>query len=152
MPKHDRTMPAGPLQQWLTQKGRGSKSALATKLKLENQAVLTNWLSRGIPLHRFHDVCEAIGITENRYRAEAGLNVRGKVQGELDTTELLSHFEALPVGLRAYIVRKARLLREIWDSNPILHAVFTPPKDVTRYREWEREIEALILKLKPDAE
>lgn len=145
-----RTIQPTPLRYWLAQQKRGAKAELAKKLKLGSPAVLTNWLSRGIPLHAFPDVCAAIGMSEDRYRAQAGLTPKGRVQGELDSAELLAHFEALPPGLRAYITRKTRKLHEVWESNPILRDVFTPPKDRARYREWEREIEALILRLRPD--
>lgn len=148
----ERTIPAGPLAQWLTQNGRGSKAELAKKLKLSSgQAVITNWLKRGtVPLSRFEEVCAAIGMSEDRYRSLAGLKIKGSAQADLDSAELLSHFEALPPGLRAYVTRKARRLREIYDGHPILREVFTPPKDPARNKEWEREIEALMLKLQRD--
>lgn len=144
-----RTVNSMPLKNWLGQQGHGSRARLAKRLKLKDQAVLTNWLSRGIPLHAFPEVCEAIGMSEDRYRSMAGLPVKGRVQGDLDAPALMADFDKLPPGLRGYIARKARELREIWEQNPVLHVVFTPPKDPSRYREWEREIEGLIQKLRP---
>lgn len=153
MPKSKRAIevvPTGPLAQYFADKGHGEKRRIAKILGYVDQQVITNWLSRGnIPLAMFPAVCKAIGLTEDQYRARAGLTIRGRLQGEIDAPTLLADFEKLPAGLRAYVAKKARELHEIWEQNPILHEVFTPPKDPARYAQWEKDIEALIYRLRP---
>lgn len=141
-----RTISAGPLQSRLSQEGRGAKAEFARKMNLESQAVVTNWLRRGVPLHKLKAVCKALDISEDRYRFEAG-ETDGHA-GQLSDDELIRDIESLPPGLREYIARKARELREVWDKHPILRTIFTPPKNGDSYKAWEREIDALMFKLR----
>lgn len=130
-------------------KQRGDKNKFAARMSI-SAARLTNWFSRGIPPKQFPKVCAKLGISQDVYRAEAGMPPERPlraIQGDLDAASIIADLERLPPGLRAYVARKARSLREIWDNNPILHSVFTPPKDPAAYRRWEREVEGLIHRL-----
>lgn len=149
-PPDPRTVSAGPLHQYFADKGRGEKTAVRKRMGLRDPQMITNWLKRGIPLNQLPALCDAIGMTEDAYRVRAGLPPKGAVQSALDSPAIVADIEKLPPGLRAYIGKKARQLRELWENNPILHEVFTPPKDPARYAQWERDIEALIHRMRPD--
>lgn len=60
------TTPAAPLSAYLKEKGRGSKAEFAEKLDV-SQAVLTNWLKRGIPRGRLVEVAQHMGISVEQY-------------------------------------------------------------------------------------
>lgn len=145
--KPRRNVPGLPLKHRLRDKG--DKAAFAAKMN-ESRQNITNWMRRGIPHHRFRDVCSNLGITETKYMQEAGMTAALEVahQGRLDTAGLLEDLEALPAGLQTYLARRARELREAWEKHPILHRVFTPPRDPKAYAAWESEIDALLLKFR----
>lgn len=70
LPPDDDVIPAKPLEQRLQE--RGAKADFARQLDI-TQAVLTNWFARGIPQRRLRAVCQAIGVSVDDYRREAGL-------------------------------------------------------------------------------
>lgn len=143
-PVHQSAMP---LQKRIND-GKFTKSQLAAKLDVRPQHV-TNWLSRGIPSRRIQDVAALCGLNSDDYLREAGIESKHAApkQQKLDSPALLQDFEVLPDGLRTHILRKTRELRDLYEALPVwLRDKLVPPKDPERYREWERDIEALVLK------
>lgn len=65
------TISAEPLKEFLS--GERGKKAEAARLLDESQAVITNWLRRGIPKGRVYDVAKLMKITVEEYRRLAGL-------------------------------------------------------------------------------
>lgn len=130
--------------------GKFTKAGAAKKLNVLSQHI-TNWLRRGIPATRLHDVADLCGLDTDAYRLEAGLPTarRQPKQGKLATHALVSDFEALPDGLQTYVSRKASELRRLYEGLPVwLREKMEPPKDPAKYREWERDIEALMFKFR----
>lgn len=145
LPIHQSAMPLIKL----INEGKFTKSVVALKLHVLPQHV-TNWLKRGIPAKRLHDVADLCGLSTDEYRREAGLptHARGK-QGTLDAGPFMQDFEALPPALQVYAARKTAELRTLYEGLPAwLRDKLQPPKDMDQYRAWERDIEALMLKFR----
>lgn len=67
-----KTISPEPLRLWLDGRDHGARADFASKLGLESQAVLTNWLTRGVPLYQIDAVAAEMGITVEDYRVQAG--------------------------------------------------------------------------------
>lgn len=132
--------------------GKFTRTQVAKKLDVQQQHV-TNWLRRGIPASRLSDVAALCEISTDEYRLEAGLVKFSKAkQGKLASAPHTADFDALPAGLQDYIERKTRELRALHEALPAwLREKFdSPPKDPAQYATWERDIEGLIAKFRPD--
>lgn len=70
--KEPRLVPAKPLKDFIGE-ARGAKKAAATALGLREQATLTNWFARGVPLHQLPVVLAFMGISRVEYYRRAGL-------------------------------------------------------------------------------
>lgn len=145
----EKNVPAGPLLRRLASKG--ASSALAKKLNI-SAGRLTNWKRRGIPWREFRQVLDALELTEEEYRAEAGYpgvqNVSEPRQSyTVEFAALRADFIALPDGLREHVTRKTAELRRYSDALPgFLRDALKPPSDPERYRLWEREMEDAVAK------
>lgn len=118
--KERRTPPptlAAPLKKHLGDQ-RGAKAALCEKLDI-SQAVLTNWLRRGVPRGRLPEVAEYMGISTDDYLEQAGerkARKEGKVREDLSQTDtdlglladLTKKWNSLPRGTKLAIAAIAK--------------------------------------------
>lgn len=105
-------------------------------------AYISQIISRTIKANVGDDLARRI---ENAFQKHRGwmdtLDHSG--QRDFETDQLLKDFEAMPVGLREHIARKASELRKFADALPgYVKNSLKPPDDPQSYRAWERELEA----------
>ena len=89
--------------------GKVSRSDVAREMGV-SAAVVSNWLTRGVPAPRMPELALLLGITFDQYRAECGFAVQpvGK-QTELtdDERDLIQIFRKIDANGKAYLLRAA---------------------------------------------
>lgn len=148
----DDKISVAPLIQWIAHVRKTSEAAWCKSMSMD-QARLTNWKKRGIPFKQLPKIAAEMGIDTDEYLSRAGrLPEKATKQRSLDGPAVSMDFDALPVGLQAHVAKTVAELRRLYESFPPASRalIFTPPKDLERYAEWERSIEALFHKFKGD--
>jgi hypothetical protein len=127
--------------------GRLTRAEVAKKLNLDVQNV-TNWLARGIPAKQLPDVAALCELSTDEYRAQAGLGVKVKTRPNRPEDVMAAHgYHALPTFLQQYILRKIERLLRTYNAVPIvMRKKLSPPKNPDQYRQWESEIESVLLR------
>lgn len=129
--------------------GDFTREDLAAELEVTVQTI-TNWLSRGVSWKGLPLVAAYCKLSTDEYLYEAGLLTKAPKgrNGTIAAAALVENFSALPDFLQAYIENKTANLRRAYDGIPAwLRDKLAPPKDPVQYRQWEREIEGLMLRL-----
>ncbi len=107
-PVHDTALP---LLKRINQ-GLFTKAKVARELNVLPQHV-TNWLARGIPAARLHDVAALCGLSTDAYRREAGLPINAKapkIDGDALTAAERELLEAFRAGTGRWRATVAHLL------------------------------------------
>ena len=125
--------------------GRLTRAEVAKKLNLDVQNV-TNWLARGIPAKQLSDVAALCELSTDQYRAQAGLGVKTRPNRPEDV--MAAHgYQALPIFLQQYVLRKIDSLLRTYNAVPNeMRKKLSPPKNPEQYRQWESEIESMLLR------
>ncbi len=110
----------------------------------------TNWKARGVPSSQHAAVARSIGKDIGEYLAEIGkLPPQDPKKLKVSGQKWIADFNELPDFLQAIMSKKISELRKHWEElPPWFKDKLTPPKDPIQYRQWELEIEDLILKFK----
>ena len=125
--------------------GKLTRAEVARKLNLDVQNV-TNWLARGVPAKQLPEVAALCDLSTDEYRAQAGLGV--KTRPDRPKNVMAEHgYNALPIYLQQYVVRKIDNLLRTYNAVPIeMRMKLSPPKNPEQYRLWESEIESVLLR------
>ncbi|MBE0615224.1 MAG: hypothetical protein IH604_16245 [Burkholderiales bacterium] len=125
--------------------GRLTRAEVAKKLNLDVQNV-TNWLARGIPAKQLPEVAALCDLSTDEYRAQAGLGV--KTRPDRPENVMAAHgYHSLPIFLQQYVLRKIDSLLRTYNAVPVeMRKKLSPPKNPEQYRQWESEIESVLLR------